>query len=109
MKLLDFFFARLRAKKFLTEDQIVDDVLSKMDDVSRATWKSIKRSDLIMGHHGTGRMIRNHYGLWEEGNPYVVFNPATHDNHPDQLSFRVMEKVWDAVHSETTEVEGDTC
>jgi hypothetical protein len=87
-------------RKYLTEDEIVQSLLGKMDDVSRATWRSVKRTDLIQGHHSNGRMIRNQYGLWDEGNPHVVFDPVDHVNHPDQMSMRIMEKVWDALNTE---------
>lgn len=91
-------FRRKPHKMFLSEDEIVADMLSRMDDADRETWLKTTRDELISGHNTTGRNIRNYYKLWDSDNPHVVFEPANHDKFPDQFSQRVIERVWDAVN-----------
>jgi hypothetical protein len=94
-------------KKYLTEDEIVDDLLSRMDENERESW--VKRTDgeLVMSRHFTGRAIRNEYYLWEEDNPYTVIDVEPneeglidHPLFPDQVSHRIMTKIRDKINEE---------
>lgn len=80
---------------FLTEEQIISDLLLvKLAEQDKREIKKTAEADLIMYHHGFGRWIRNTYGLWDPKNPYVDFNDPMGDNHPDQMSQRIIETVW---------------
>lgn len=83
---------------FLSEDQIVADFYHNMGAVERLTWRAVKKEALIFAHHDAGRRIRNKYNLWHPDNPYTVSDPS-HDNFPDQISQRVIEKVWNLCQS----------
>ena len=67
--------------------------------------------DVSALHHSFGQWIRNHYGLWDERHPLVhdwfafpdkrdvrddvdYSNVDYSEDHPDQVSTRVMEMVW---------------
>jgi hypothetical protein len=81
----------------MTFDEVVADILAAMTDVEVKTWLGVSENDLIMGHHTTGRAIRNTYGLWTPGNPIV----GTDENkkHPDDVSMEIMKAVWNKVRA----------
>lgn len=87
-------------RKYLTEDEIVLIIVSELGDDSRKTLLATTRYDLIKFHMSAGMGIRNRFGLWEEANPYTnASNPMGYD-HPDQVSQRIIEKVWERVSAE---------
>lgn len=51
-------------------------------------------------YHGTlGRTIRNEFKLWDtEWKPEIREGVDYSPDHPDQLSFRVMEEVWERLN-----------
>jgi hypothetical protein len=94
-----------RLIEFLTEDQIVADLLSKMNDRDRQTWRSILLENVISGHHTTGQTIRNNYQLWDAANPYTHAEAEPnadgiidHPLFPDQVSTRIMQRLWGEVN-----------
>jgi hypothetical protein len=96
-----------KSETFLSEDEIVADMVlnARKSEENVRSWLNVTRADLITGHHTTGCFIRNHYKLWYEGNPHTVNGYsvnaqgiADHPNHPDQMSMRIMERVWDNLH-----------
>jgi hypothetical protein len=58
------------------------------------------KNKLVKYHSTLGRSIRNEFKLWE-----TEWKPDMHDgvdcspNHPDQLSMRVIENVWDRLQN----------
>jgi hypothetical protein len=58
--------------------------------------------DMILFHHGTGRWVRNRFGLWRPDNPHTQLDPppsdltglVDHPRFPDNLSGAIMEAVW---------------
>lgn len=93
--------------KYLTEDEIVEDLIRTMPAESVDSWKRVPKKELILGHHTTGRAIRNHYHLWDKDNPYTVNDPEPnsdgvidHPLFPDQVSMRIMEKVWEKLNND---------
>lgn len=84
--------------RFLSPSAVVDDMVESLRSNPEAvqSWLDIEnRSDLIQGHHTVGRYIRNHYGLWLEGNPFVDPTDSEGDKHPDAVSMWIIEQVWD--------------
>lgn len=80
---------------YLSEEQIFQDILLyKLSEKQKEEFKSIEAGDLIKFHHSFGRWIRNTYRLWEEGNPHVIHNDTMHDLFPDQVSQRIIERLW---------------
>ena len=80
---------------YLSEEQIFQDILLyKLSEKQKEDFKNIAAEDLIMLHHSFGQWIRNNYDLWREDNPHVILNDAMHDLFPDQVSQRIIERLW---------------
>ena len=58
------------------------------------SWLIQPEEDLILGHHGVGQNIRNYYHLWHDHNPYSRLDDPMHDLFPDQISGRIIKRVW---------------
>lgn len=79
---------------------IVELWLNKETKINRQQFLDTPKDKLVRYHTTLGRTIRNEYKLWDtawiadirEG---VDCSP----DHPDQVSLRVMETVWDHLHS----------
>lgn len=82
---------------FMSEDEIVSFIFKSMNEAQVMSWTNISRDDLIAAHHTTGQSIRNAFGLWDENNQHVNLGDPSSDDFPDQMSMRIMERVWDAV------------
>lgn len=114
MDFLKSFFAVFQKPKvdktIMSIDEIVGNLASTM---SKETLKSItdtERHHLHKFHHGLGRYIRNDYGLWQN-NPLTEkwrTDESSHDivngvdyskDHPDAISMRVIEKLWEHLKS----------
>lgn len=102
--------------KYMSAPEIVNDLVNTLTDDDIKEWQKMPKSDLIMLHHSLGQYIRNHYKLWERENPltsvWVIDNESgnetyikdgvdCHPNHPDQMSFSIIENVWDRLNSVT--------
>lgn len=85
--------------RFLTEDEIVKDIyFNQLNAYDIEGLVHIQEKDLIGLHHTGGRWIRNHYGLWDEANPYTTPEEPEGCNHPDQMSMRIIERLWRIVN-----------
>lgn len=87
-------------KKYLTEDEIVLIVVSELSDADRETLLDTPREHLIKFHMIVGMHIRNRFGLWEADNPFTDASDPMGDAHPDQVSQRIIEQVWEHVQME---------
>lgn len=102
-------------KTYLTRQQIIEDIVSKMTDQDIADLKTLQESDMIKFHHGVGTFIRNTYGLWEHGNPltqlWIIDNEAGntefikngvdyHPCHPDEISMQILVGVWKSINGQ---------
>lgn len=71
--------------------------------LNKDTLKEIKKefvntpkNKLVKFHSTLGRTIRNEFKLWEtEWKPEIRDGVDYSPDHPDQLSMRVMEEVWE--------------
>lgn len=95
MEQLAFDFDRLNM--FKSEDEIFADIVSKLTPEDKATLNKTSEDDLIMFHHGYGTWIRNNYLLWDPKNPYTDKESSLGDDFPDQMSQRIIERVWSHV------------
>lgn len=92
--------------KHMTEAEIVEDLVSKMNDATRKKLLQIRRREhMIQFHHGWGMHIRNNYRLWDTDNPHTKADAGPNDEgiiddplFPDQVSGRILQLLWDAVH-----------
>ncbi len=92
------FITTILPNEFLTEDEIALDLLNRLSIDDLTYMCNMEREAVIMMHHGFGTSIRNEYGLWYEENPYTVLDDAMADNFPDQVSHRILEKMWDTLN-----------
>jgi alkyl sulfatase BDS1-like metallo-beta-lactamase superfamily hydrolase len=88
--------------RFMTNEEIVADILSTMAADEKCSWTTIQRNELIEGHSSTGRAIRNYYMMWYPDNPYTDSSTPDSPTHADARSMRVMEGVWDAINNGVT-------
>jgi len=87
-------------RKYLTEDEIALIVVSELSDADRETLLDTPREHLIKFHMIVGMHIRNRFGLWEDDNPFTDASDPMGDAHPDQVSQRIIERVWEIVKIE---------
>ena len=85
----------------MSEDQIADDIFKNLSEEDRLNVMAIDdRDDMGQFHHTTGRWIRNEYKLWDRPwTPDIKNGIDFSQDHPDAISTRIMEKVWDRVHA----------
>lgn len=107
LKWLTSFVKRKPASNgFLTEDEIVAEMLRDLTEPEKRVLRSIKSRDaLIQFHHTVGRHIRNKYRLWDRNNPLTLGSEvargmsddelAVANEHPDQTSQRIIERIWE--------------
>lgn len=78
--------------EYLSDDEVVADLISNMTDEDKQSWQKIKSNELIQGHLWTGMSIRNDYKMWHEQNPHSA------NVHPDDRSMNVMIKIWQTLN-----------
>lgn len=70
----------------------------KASQSEQEEFKSMDKEGLIRYHHSLGRSIRNKFNLWEfSWIPHIVDECDTSPDHPDAISMRIIEAVWDKV------------
>lgn len=86
----------------MTEDEMTEEVYSWLLNESEDIIKDFanqSETTIKTSYSHLGRMIRNKFGLWErEWSPELMeVNGVEIDvssNHPDAISFRIVEAVW---------------
>ena len=82
---------------YLTKKDIITDfVENQLKDVNRSLFTEITKKEVIRLHTSIGMWIRNNYGLWHEQNPLTRMEG---NNHPDDVSFEILEAVWDILNN----------
>jgi len=85
----------------MTEDfeEMVDEVFSWLEGEGIeviAKFTDEQKGDLVAYHHTLGRNIRNTFELWKlEWEPNIIDGVDHSPNHPDEISMRVIEAVWE--------------
>ncbi len=69
-------------------------LLSEVSDREKLKLRNTKKENLILYHLTWGEKIRNRFGLWS-GN-----EKDAGENHPDSVSMKIMEEVWDKIQKE---------
>lgn len=97
---------------YLTKQQIVNEIVSKMTEEDKNELKTLHRDEMFKFHNHVGRYIRNEYKLWNRDNPltavWFIDNESGneefirngidyHPCHPDQVSTEILEGVWDEI------------
>jgi hypothetical protein len=102
-----FFTSLYRAFLYRSVDKIAADAWGRLSDAERQEFRNIhNKDDMIRYHHVAGRWIRNFYGLWNprnrltrkyfiDGDKYVKGGINFHPDHPDAVSSRILDKMWE--------------
>lgn len=94
---LNAVWAWLRKHTYLTEDEIVEDLTRRLPEAEKERLREWDRGSLIAFHFTWGMKIRNTYRLWWAENPHTVLEPADDPLFPDQVSQRIIERVWERI------------
>ena len=79
---------------------IVENWLSKTDEKNKKEFLETPKEKLISYHTTLGRSIRNEFKLWDrEWKPDVRNGVDYSPDHPDQISMRVIQGVWERLRS----------
>lgn len=95
-------------KKYLAPNEIVKDIISRLTEGDIKKLERMTEDDLIGLHHTTGQDIRNNYHLWDIDNPYTILDNSLADDFPDQVSQRIIERVWEKVTGNRVEYQYKT-
>jgi hypothetical protein len=69
-------------------------IVSVLDEGSKARVRATKKEDLIQFHHGWGTGIRNELGLWRGNTKLLESCGGGKPVHPDSCSVVIIEAVW---------------
>lgn len=80
---------------YLSEEDIVEHMFLYVltEEAKKAFRKIDNRGDLKQLHSSLGRWIRDRYLMWDGNNPFTS-GDAFADNHPDQMSMRIIQTIW---------------
>lgn len=81
--------------KFYSEEEIADQMFPGLNEESRRFLAVHEdKARLVKFHMSVGMSIRNTFNLWHPLNPYTDINDPLAENFPDQVSQRVIERLW---------------
>lgn len=87
------------------EQEIIDEVYSWYKAWSWEDQEYFRTHNTVEFHHGIGRNIRNHFGLWQR----PAHTPEIDDrgvdmspNHPDAISSRILKAVQERAINDNT-------
>lgn len=94
----------------MTETKMIVEVYSWFQEERedyKSNFVSCTKEQLIQYHTSLGRNIRNHFKLWEnDWEPeYKMHDTVQYDdspNHPDAISMRIIEAVWEKAKEDYT-------
>lgn len=72
----------------------------KENEETKKEFLNTPKEKLVMYHTTLGRSIRNEFKLWEREWATDIREGVDHSpDHPDQISMRVIETVWERLQS----------
>jgi hypothetical protein len=88
----------------MTEQQMIDTVfqwLVEESEIPQQQFLATPERELVGYHHTLGRKIRNEFKLWERAWTPDIRNGVDYSlDHPDAVSMRVIEAVWQRAQQE---------
>lgn len=84
-------------------DEIRDEIYKTINNMPefRKEFTACPKDKLARYHHGLGTMIRNEYQLWYyDHEPIIVDGVDVSPHHPDAISQRIIEMVWEKFNNE---------
>lgn len=98
---MSFLRKLFRRKKKLSENEIVDDIIKHLSEKDSDYLKNMERDELGSLHFFMGMQIRNTYGLWKrKWEPKIIDGVDHAEDHPDAISMRIIEKIYDKLKNE---------
>lgn len=83
--------------RYTTVEEMAHEMFSQLEQHDMIELLRITdKRQLVRYHFTTGMYIRNHYNLWHH--PEASDDPYS-PQHPDQMSQRVIERVWELVRA----------
>lgn len=86
----------------MTIDEQVEVVIGWFNETPekfREIFKNTPKEKLVSYHDSLGRQIRNHFKLWTvEWEPEIKGGVDYSPNHPDAVSMKIIETVWERVN-----------
>ncbi len=92
----------MKNKHPYTDREIALDFFSTMDESNKQYVRDVPNRDFMSRFHDTvGRDIRNDYHLWQrpKHTPELVDGIDISPMHPDAISGRVLEIIWELCHA----------
>lgn len=83
---------RVTEKTPSTDEEIAEDMISKLTAEELLFWRALKGEELGMQHWGWAMRIRNEYRLWDPENARYLLD------EPDSRSADIVEIIWKLVH-----------
>jgi len=84
-----------------TDDEMVAEVINWLNAATiddQIAFENSSYNELYQYHHSLGQDIRNNFKLWQyEWEPVLVEGIDNSSEHPDAISMRVIQKVWEKV------------
>ena len=81
----------------MTCDGAVTRLTTQLPESEKENLAAMKRSDLILLHHGFGTGIRNEFGLWGGNLALIQSCSGKRNAHPDDVSMIIIERLWDSL------------
>src|ERR1700722_13354904 len=81
----------------VTVDEAVRDVLPRIPLYQKLEIAFMNKESLAFFHFGLGLQMRNRYGLWR-GNEKLALSACGFRCHPDDVSMKILEAVWQELH-----------
>lgn len=89
----------------MSEEEIAQEIVAnRLDSETKDYIKNIPFENIGSLHHSFGRWIRNTFGLWERPawEPVIIDGVDHAKDHPDEISWRIMQLVHDKLNEERT-------
>lgn len=79
--------------------EAVEKIITTMPKEDAPVIMKTPRKELSKYHHSWGKRIRNAFGLWK-GNPWLTKSVCGEECHPDEVSMKIIEAVWDKLQKQ---------
>ena len=81
-----------------TIDEAAEALLTLLSSEQKAQLRALNRDGLVGTHFGLGMFVRNKFALWDPESPLTKPPAAEPNAHPDDVSVRIVERAWNALH-----------
>jgi len=93
-------------KKPATLDECIDALNEILSPHEQINLMKMPENELVLNHHGLGRWIRNHWGLWD-GGPLADHMKSLGFKHPDDMSSSIIREWWARMNNKPSCIQED--